>query len=119
MNSTAGRLRTLTETITLTCRHTYLGPHADPGVEYYCRRCGRLESVVTSCSRWSWSCSTCGRKRTYNSRRLYGETMAMHHHQQTGHKVVYTDSSGRVLWESHPLCHTQLELPIEEGECPF
>lgn len=113
-------LRTQTETITLTCHHTYLGPPASPGAEYYCLRCGKYEHVVTSASRYTWRCSTCGFQRTYQSRRLYGEGMAMRHHQQNRtHKVTYVDSTGKILWQSIPRDYTQLELPLDDETIPF
>lgn len=42
-----------------------------------------------------------------------------HWRQNRTHKVVAAGLDGKILWESDPRSHTQLELALDNDQIPF
>jgi hypothetical protein len=104
----------------LTCNHVLLSSTLVLGSETMCPKCWRIQEVVGIVTPYGWSCETCGVRRTYNSRRLACESAAMKHFRSNRtHKVTASTLDGKILWESHPISHEQLELALHNDQIPF
>lgn len=99
---------------TLDCDHVYTTTYYPPGAEYYCRRCEKMRTTLSSFKKYQWVCYTCRQSRSYIATRLRGENVAMKHFREAvpdhTHHVVYRTIDGKVLWDSRPVKQVQEEL---------
>jgi len=99
----------------LGCKHQYLKRYKPPGTELVCPKCWKETQVLECAARYGWRCDTCGRVKTYLSRKLEGERRAMEHARNfKGHLVTYYNADGHVLWDNR-IALRQVELDLGDS----